>query len=191
MRGTAYVELGKTRLAIQSFEEARALPQIGHAAHCRIPMLLSLDQLSVRGSGLPSQCSLRLTTLCMEHACLRASCALDVAVLCSSYASRVSLQPIMRCPCRPSALLIALKRYRDAEKDLDVLAKAAPAEPRAYYPGQESRDTGGDECCRRPRCAMSLSWWTLALVWLSSREQLRCRPLSIMLWATVRRPAAI
>ncbi|MGZ5260804.1 MAG: tetratricopeptide repeat protein, partial [Burkholderiales bacterium] len=176
MRGTAYIELGKTRLASQSFEDARALdPKSVTPLIAEIPMLLSLDQADRAKAFAAKAIDIAPNSGAawnMHASVLHA--ALDLAGAIAAYDRALSLQPdLVDARVARAGLLIDLRRYADAEKDLDFLRKSAPSEPRAAYLRAVIAGYKGDEAAigAALRDVVKLID-ALPLAWLSSREQL-------------------
>lgn len=176
MRGTAYIELGKMRLATQSFEDARALdPKSVTPLIAEIPMLLSLDQPDQAKAVAAKAIELAPNSGAawnMHASVLHAG--LDLAGAIAAYDRALSLQADhVDARVARAGLLIDLRRYTDADKDLDFLRKSAPSEPRAAYLRAVMASYKGDEAAigAALRDVVKLID-ALPLAWLSSREQL-------------------
>ena len=136
MRGTAYAQLGKNRLAAESFAEARTIdPKSAIPLIAEVPVLLAAgDRERARSAAAkavelaPNNAAAWNARASVQHA------TFDVAGALSGYERALSLEPnYVDVRVARAALLIDLKRAADAEKDLEILRKTAPGEPRAAY----------------------------------------------------------
>jgi len=176
MRGTAYAELNKIRLASQSFQEARALdPKSVTPLIAEIPMLLGNGQVDSAKATAAKAIELAPNNgyaWNMQASVLHAT--LDVDRALTAYDRALSLEPgHVDARVARAALLIDLKRSADAEKDLDLLRTSAPEEPRAAYLRAVVASQRGDG----PRVTAALKEVVdvidaLPPSWLANREQL-------------------
>ena len=176
MRGSAYVEAGNTRLAAQSFAEARALdPKSVSPLIAEIPMLLGAGQLERAKENAGKAVELAPDSPYawnMKASVLHAS--FEMADALAAYDRALTLAPRHVDPrVARAALLIDLKREADASKDLDYLRTSAPDEPRAAYLRAVLAGQQGDG----PAISSALAEVTriidaLPTPWLARREQL-------------------
>jgi putative PEP-CTERM system TPR-repeat lipoprotein len=176
MRGTAYVELGKPRLASESFDEARALDSTAVAPLiAEIPMLLTLGQqqraraTAAKAIELAPQNGYAWN---MYASVLHAS--LDISAALQAYDKAIVLEPWhMDARVARASLLIDLKREDEAEKELDILTKSAGGEPRAAYLRAILASRRGDESGTAAALREAVKAIdALPAAWLSGREQL-------------------
>ena len=136
MRGTAYAQLGKSRLAAESFAEARALDP-----KSAVPLIAEVPVLLAAGEVLQAkEIAAKALALAPNDAAawnMRASvlhAALDVVGALAAYDKALMLETdYVDVRVARAALLMDLKRDGDAERDLEVLRKLAPNDPRAAY----------------------------------------------------------
>jgi putative PEP-CTERM system TPR-repeat lipoprotein len=176
MRGTAYNESGNSRLASQSFQEARALdPKSVTPLIAEIPVLLSIGQIDSAKATAAKAIKLAPNNgyaWNMQASVLHAT--LDVGGALAAYDRALSLEPKhVDARVARAALLIDLKREPEAERDLDLLRTAAPEEPRAAYLRAVIASQKGDG----PAIAAALKEAvevidSLPSPWLARREQL-------------------
>ena len=176
MRGTAYIESGNSRLASQSFEEARALdPKSVTPLIAEIPMLLANGQVERAKATAAKAIELAPNNAYawnMQAFVLHAM--LDVGAALAAYDRALSLKPTLSdARVARAALLIDLNRKIDAEKDLDFLRTSDPGEPRAAYLRAVIASESGDG----PTVAAALKEVvtlidSLPPAWLAGREQL-------------------
>lgn len=136
MRGNAYLELEKSTLASQSFENARTLdPQSATPLIAEAQMLLSAGK--VEAAREKSNKALALAPDSAAALTLKASIqhvSFDLTGALASYDKALSLQPRhVDARVARAALLIDLKRDADAHRDLEFLKTVAGDEPRAAY----------------------------------------------------------
>ncbi len=136
MRGTAYAQLAKNRLAAESFAEARTIdPKSPVPLIAEVPVLLAAGDRERASSAAaravelaPNNAAAWNARASVKHATLDATGAL------ADYGKALELEPnYVDVRVARAALLIDLKRDADAEKELEVLRKSAPGEPRASY----------------------------------------------------------
>ena len=136
MRGTAYAQLGKSRLAAESFAEARAIdPKSAIPLIAEVPVLLAAgDRERAKAAAAkavelaPDSAAAWNARASVQHA------SFDAAGALAGYDKALALEPdYVDVRVARAALLIDLKRDTDAERDLEFLRKSAPGEPRAAY----------------------------------------------------------
>jgi cellulose synthase operon protein C len=136
IRGAAYAELGNTRMASQSFEEARtADPRSPDPLIAEVPVLLSAGQRDRAAAVAAKAVEVAPTNGYAWN--MQASVkhlALDVKGALADYNRAIDLEPrLSDARIARAALLIDLNRDADAVKDLDFLSAIAVREPRAAY----------------------------------------------------------
>jgi len=136
MRGTAYAQLGKGRLAAESFAEARAIdPKSAVPLVAEVPVLLAAGDIERAKSTAARAVELDPSNAAawnMRASVLHAS--FDGPGALAAYDKALVLQPdYVDVRVARAGLLIDLKRDAEAEKDLEYLRKSAPGEPRASY----------------------------------------------------------
>ncbi len=176
MRGTAYAESNKLRLASESFEEARALdPKSVTPLIAEIPVLLTNGQIESAKAMAAKAIKLAPNNgyaWNMQASVLHTT--LDVAGAIAAYDRALSLEPKhVDARVARAALLIDLKREAEAQKDLDLLRTSAREEPRAAYLRAVIASQKGDG----PAVAAALKEAVdvidaLPAPWLARREQL-------------------
>ncbi len=129
MRGTAYAESDKGRLASQSFQEARALdPKSATPLIAEIPVLLFNGQVDSAKAAAAKAVELAPNNgyaWNMQASVLHAT--LDVERALAAYDRALSLEPgHVDARVARAALLIDLKRIQESEKDLELLRNSAP-----------------------------------------------------------------
>ena len=176
MRGNAYIESGNTRLATQSFSDARALdPKSPSPLIAEVPMLLSSGQIDQAKEKAAMAVQLAPTNgyaWNMKASVLHAS--FDMAGALAAYDKALALQPLLvDARVARAALFIDLDREAEAQKDLDFLLQSASDDPRASYLRAVLAGQKGDG----PAVSAALGEVTkiidsLPLAWLARREQL-------------------
>lgn len=136
LRGTAYAESGNLRLALKSFEEARALdPKSLAPLLAEIPVLIAANQPERARATVARALELapnNAFVLSMQASLLHAGLELGKAL--ETYDRALSLDPRhVDARVARAALLIDLRREAEAEKELDQLKSSARDEPRAAY----------------------------------------------------------
>lgn len=136
LRGAAYAQLGKSRLAAESFAEARTIdPKSAIPLIAEVPVLLAAGDRERARSAAAKAVELAPNSAAAWNA--RASvmhASFDAAGALGGYDKALALEPnYVDVRVARAALLIDLKRDADAEKDLEFLRKSAPGEPRAAY----------------------------------------------------------
>ena len=136
MRGNAYMEAGKESLAIQSWDQARALDSRSASPWiAEVPMLLSKGRLDQAGEKADRALELAPNSASawnMKASVLHA--AFDMKSALTAYDKALSISPNhVDARVARAALLMDLKREKDARKDLDYLKISAEDEPRAAY----------------------------------------------------------
>lgn len=176
MRGNAYVEAGNSRLATQSFDEARALdPKSASPLIAEIPMLLAAGQLDRAKEKADKALELapgNAYAWNMKASVLHAS--FDMAGALSAYDKVLDLAPLhVDARVARAALLIDLKREADAKKDLDVLLDSATDDPRAsYLRAVLAAQQGNGPAIVAALGEVTKIIDTLPPAWLARREQL-------------------
>lgn len=176
MRGNAYVESANTRLATQSFSEARALdPKSASPLIAEVPMLITAGQIDRAKENANKAIELAPNNAYawnMKASVLHAS--FDMAGALVAYDKALTLEPRhVDARVARAGLLIDLKREADARMDLEFLRTSAPDEPRAAYLRALLAGQQGDG----PAIAAELAEVTRAIdalppFWLARREQL-------------------
>jgi putative PEP-CTERM system TPR-repeat lipoprotein len=176
MRGNAYIESGKNTLAVESFENARAIdPRSASPLVAEVPMLLAagrLEQAKDKASKAvelaPNDASAWNVKASVQHASFDASGALV------AYGKALTLAPNhVDARIARAALLIDLKRDAEARSDLDYLKINASDEPRAAYlraviAGQQNDAKATNDALTEVTRTID----TLPPAWLVRREQL-------------------
>ncbi|UCV17406.1 XrtA/PEP-CTERM system TPR-repeat protein PrsT [Ferribacterium limneticum] len=176
MRGNAYIESGKNTLAVESFENARAIdPKSASPLVAEVPMLLAagrLEQAKDKANKAvelaPNDASAWNVKAAVQHASFDASGALV------AYGKALTLAPNhVDARIARAALLIDLKRDGEARSDLDYLKINASDEPRAAYlravmAGQQNDAKATNEALTEVTRTID----TLPPAWLMRREQL-------------------
>ncbi len=176
MRGNAYVEAGNSRLAIQSFDEARALdPKSALPLIAEIPMLLAAGQLDRAKEKANKALELAPDNAYawnMKASVLHAS--FDMAGALVAYDKVLELAPPhVDARVARAALLIDLKREADAKKDLDFLLQSATDDPRAsYLRAVLAAQQGNGPAIVAALGEVTKIIDTLPPAWLARREQL-------------------
>lgn len=176
MRGNAYLELGKTTQAIQSFENARAIdPKSPSPLIAEVPMLLAagkLDQAREKAEKAVQLAPNNAYTWNIKASVAHAAFQIPEAL--AAYDKALTLSPgHVDARVARAALLIDLKRDGDAKKDLDYLKTLAEDEPRAAYLRAVLAGQKGDG----PELQAALTEVTRTIdslppAWLARREQL-------------------
>lgn len=176
MRGNAYLESGKNSLAVQSFENARAVdPKSASPLIAEVPMLLAAGRLDPAREKASKAVELEPNNAfawTVKASVLHAS--FDAAGAMAAYDKALSLNPKhVDARIARAALLIDLKRDSDARKDLEYLKKNAEDEPRAAYlrsvlAGQQGDAQAVSEALGEVTRAID----ALPPAWLTRREQL-------------------
>lgn len=176
MRGNAYLESGKSSLAVQSFENAKAIdPKSPLPLIAEVPMLLAagrLDQAREKANKAvelaPNNGSAWNIKASVLHASFDANGAL------AAYDKALTLAPKhVDARIARAALLIDLKRNADAQKDLDYLKTFAEDEPRAAYLRAVLASLHGDANATNAALKeVTRTVDSLPPAWLARREQL-------------------
>lgn len=176
MRGTAYVESSNTRLAAESFKEARALdPKSASPLIAEIPMLIAAGQLDRAKENANKAVELAPNSADawnMKASVLHASFDMASALLAYDQALSLDARHVDARVAR-AGLRIDLKHEADAKSDLEFLRTSAPDEPRAAYlravlAGQQ-RD-GATVATELAQVTRTID--ALPPFWLARREQL-------------------
>ncbi|MBK8120479.1 MAG: tetratricopeptide repeat protein [Sulfuritalea sp.] len=176
MRGNAYNESFNTRLATQSFDEARAIdPKSASPLIAEIPMLIAAGQLDRAKENAakavelaPNNANAWNMKASVSHA------SFDMAGALFAYDKALTLEPRhVDARVARAGLLIDLKREADARKDLDFLRTSASDEPRAAYLRAVLAGQQGDGAAVVAALTeVTKSIDALPPVWLARREQL-------------------
>jgi putative PEP-CTERM system TPR-repeat lipoprotein len=176
MRGNAYVEAGNTRLATQSFNEARSLdPKSVSPLIAEIPMLLAAGQLERAKERANMAIELAPNNAAawnMKASVLHAS--FEMADALAAYGKALDLEPhLVDARVARAALLIDLKRDDAARKDLDYLIESATDDPRAFYLRAVLAGKQGDgKAVAAALAEVTRTIDRLPPAWLARREQL-------------------
>jgi putative PEP-CTERM system TPR-repeat lipoprotein len=176
MRGNAYLELGKSTQAIQSFDHAKAVdPRSPSPLIAEVPMLLALGRLDLAREKAnkavelaPNNADAWNAKASVYHAALDASGAI------AAYDKALSLSPRnVDARIARAALLIDLKRNTAALEDLNFLKAVAEDEPRAAYLRAVLAGQKGDaKATLEALKDVTRTIDTLPPAWLQRREQL-------------------
>lgn len=176
LRGNAYLESSKNSLAVQSFDQARAIdPRSATPLIAEVTMLLGvgrIDQARDKANKAVELAPNNAFAWNAKASVLHAS--LDAAGALAAYDKALSLTPRhLDARISRAALLIDLKREAEARKDLDYLLEQAPDEPRAAYLRAVLAGQKGDAAA----VADALKEVTRTIdavppAWLARREQL-------------------
>lgn len=176
MRGTAYAQLAKSRLAAESFAEARAIdPKSAVPLIAEVPVLLAAgDRERARSAAAkavelaPNSAAAWNARASVQHATFDAVGAL------AGYDKALALEPnYVDVRIARAALLVDLKREADAEKDLEFLRKSAPGEPRAAYLRALLASRRGDSITATAELDETVKLVdALPRSWIAGREQL-------------------
>ncbi len=176
MRGNAYLELGKSTQAVQSFENARAIdPKSPSPLIAEVPMLLAagkIDQAREKAEKAAELAPGNAYAWNMKASVAHAAFQMPDAL--AAYDKALSLSPKhVDARVARAALLIDLKRDAEAKKDLDYLKTFADDDPRAAYLRAVVAGQKGDG----PELAAALNEVTRTIdalppAWLVRREQL-------------------
>lgn len=136
MRGTAYAELGRERLAAEAFAEARLLdPKSIVPLLAEIPVLLAAGNVD-RAATLAAQ-AIKLAPESAPAWNMQASvlhAKFDLANALAAYDRVLAIEPRhLDARVARAGLMFDLRRDAEAAKDLDFLKQSAPGEPRAAY----------------------------------------------------------
>lgn len=176
MRGNAYLELGKSTQAVQSFENARAIdPKSPSPLIAEVPMLLAagkIDQAREKAEKAVELAPGNAYAWSMKASVAHAAFQMPDAL--AAYDKALSLSPKhVDARVARAALLIDLKRDAEAKKDLDYLKTFADDDPRAAYLRAVLAGQKGDG----PELTAALTEVTRTIdalppAWLVRREQL-------------------
>ncbi len=176
MRGNAYLELGKSTQAVQSFENARSIdPKSPSPLIAEVPMLLTagkIDQAREKAEKAVQLAPNSAYAWSMKASVAHAAFQMPDAL--AAYEKALSLSPKhVDARVARAALLIDLKRDAEAKKDLDYLKTVADDDPRAAYLRAVLAGQKGDG----PELTAALTEVTrtvdaLPPAWLARREQL-------------------
>lgn len=176
MRGNAYMEAGKSSQAVQSFENARAIdPKSASPLIAEIPMLLAagrIDQAKEKANKAIELAPNNAFAWNMKASVLHAS--FDATGALAAYDKALTLNPKhVDARVARAALLIDLKRDKDARKDLDFLKLNAEDEPRAAYLRSVLASQQGDaKATTEALTEVTRTIDALPPAWLVRREQL-------------------
>lgn len=176
MRGNAYMEAGKNSQAVQSFENARAIdPKSASPLIAEIPMLLAagrIDQAKEKANKAIELAPNNAFAWNMKASVLHAS--FDATGALAAYDKALTLNPKhVDARVARAALLIDLKRDKDARKDLDFLKLNAEDEPRAAYLRSVLASQQGDaKATTEALTEVTRTIDALPPAWLVRREQL-------------------
>ena len=176
LRGVAYAELGNTRMAAQTFEQARALdPKSAIPVVAEVPGVLASGDLA-RAKSLAAK-GIELApddanAWNMQGSVLHAS--LDLPGALKAYDKTLQLQPkFIDARVARAALLADLKRDPEAEKDLEFLRVAKLSDPRASYLSALLASRRDDQpAVTRALGEVAKQVDALPIAWVSGREQL-------------------
>lgn len=176
MRGNAYLESGKSSLAVQSFENAKAIdPKSPLPLIAEVPMLLAagrLDQAKEKANKAIELAPNNASAWNMKASVLHASFEANGAL--AAYDKALALAPkYVDARIARAALLIDLKRDADVQKDLDYLKTIADDEPRAAYLRAVLASQRGDANATNAALKeVTRTIDSLPPAWLARREQL-------------------
>lgn len=176
MLGNAYLESGKSSLAVQSFENAKAIdPKSPLPLIAEVPMMLAagrLDQAREKANKAVELAPNNASAWNMKASVLHAS--FDANGALAAYDKALLLSPKhVDARIARAALLIDLKRNADVQKDLDYLKTIADDEPRAAYLRAVLASQRGDANATNAALKeVTRTIDTLPPAWLARREQL-------------------